>query len=487
MTRVLLLYPPLQFASGAFAKPDGSLSLPYLAGSLRRAGYEVSIYDAAVGRDGDDLAGTFQRFEPLPNGLTRVGASDEAIVREAAGYDAIGISSTFTAQHTRALATVRLLREAYPAVSIFVGGVNARYFKSAFLDAGADAACLTEGEGVVVDLLRRPLAEVPGIAWKSGGFVRVNPSPEPVVDLDELPMPAWDLLPLAQYQRVARPHGRGFDGAQPRYAEMMTSRGCPYRCTFCHVSKEQPGDEAGDLGAYRVKSVDRVAEEARTLQGLGVGYVFLEDDSLLAKKARAIRIFEMLAGYGLRLADVNGVNLSHLFRSVSGRLEPDADLLACMAACGFDEVSLPFESGSQRILDQYASKKWSVARTDTAALVRAVKAAGMRASGNYTIGFPDETLDEVKATLRLARDHVAAGVDEVNVFLIVPFPGSVLFDQARAGGYLDEWNPDEMRWFTPVMRNTTVPPEQLKVIRELAWEFLNPAPYVAERRRGAVG
>lgn len=483
--RVLLLYAPLQFAPGAVPKPDGSLGLPYLAGALRQAGHEVAILDCATGRDGDDLGETFARREPLSTGLVRIGMSDERIVREVAGWDAVGITSIFTAQSSRALCLVQLLRAAYPALKIWAGGVNARFFKAEFLAAGCDAVCLTEGEGAVVELAAgRPLLEVPGIAYKHRGFIRTGPPPIEVTDLDALPLPAWDLLPLHQYATIGRPHGRGFGERRVRYAEMMTSRGCVFKCTYCHISKEQKGDESGAIGRFRVKSQARVLAEAQALKALGIEYVFLEDETLLAKKRRAVQIFEDLSALGLRFADINGVNIAHLF---DGSGKPDQALLQAMARCGFDELSLPFESGSQRILDEYASGKWSLRRHDTIALVAAVRAAGLRASGNYTIGYPDESMDEIRATLRLARDHVRAGLDEVNIFLIVPFPGSALFDRAVSGGHLPlDWRADDMRWFAPTMIHTRVPPAELQLARDLGWDLLNTPEYVATRRQVAV-
>lgn len=486
--RVLLLYPPLQFAAGAVPKPDGSLSLPYLAGELRRRGHEVAILDCTVGRDGDDLSETFDRREPLTSGLVRVGMSDERIVREVAGWDAVGITSIFTPQSARALALVRLLRAAYPQLRIWAGGVNAKFFKHDFLEAGCDAVCLTEGERAIAALAagQAPL-DVPGVAFRHLGMVRTNPAPPPLSDLDELAPPAWDLQPLGQYAAVGRPHGRGFGDQRVRYAEMMTSRGCPFSCSYCHISRETATDESGNIGRFRVKSIARVLDEAHTLRSLGVEYVFIEDDSLLAKRARAMEIFEGLSGLGLKFADINGVNIAHLFTRAAGGLVPDDGLLSHMRRCGFDELSLPFESGSQRVLNEYASGKWAIERHDTIALVESVRRAGLRASGNYTIGYPDESMEEIYATLRMARDHVAAGLDEVNIFLIVPFPGSALFDRAVAGGYLPEnWQAEDMRWFLPTMVKTTVPPEQLKTVRDLAWNLLNPSRYIAERRAVAV-
>ena len=101
--RFLLMYPALQFAPDEMAKPDGSLSLPYVAGSLRRAGYDVRILDVSVGDTEDRLEDTFYKTTFLPSGLIRCGLPVERLAKKIADFDVIGVSSIFTTQTTMAL------------------------------------------------------------------------------------------------------------------------------------------------------------------------------------------------------------------------------------------------------------------------------------------------------------------------------------------------------------------------------------------------
>ena len=111
----------------------------------------------------------------------------------------------------------------------------------------------------------------------------INRTAPPIEDLDELPMPAWDLLPLKKYWDLSRPHGGQFpEGARIQYASLQTSRGCPFRCLYCHISKEVDDEVAGPVGNFRVKSIDRVLKELQTLKDLGAEHIFFEDDSLFA-------------------------------------------------------------------------------------------------------------------------------------------------------------------------------------------------------------
>lgn len=350
--KFLLLYSPLQFGEGEIAKPDGSLSLAYVAGALREAGYEVQILDCSVGDTDCDLKDSFFRSTVLPSGLYRVGISPEAIVRKAADFDVIGVSSIFCPQTTMVLDVIRLLKDAYPTKLVVAGGVNARSLRPRFFNAGADLIVLSEAETTILKIaeaLRGKLSitNIPGIAFLDDAAGEVlNPSGPPAIDLDTLPMPAWDLLPLKKYWDISRPHGGQFpDGQRIQYASLQTSRGCPYQCLYCHISKETEDSITGNLGKYRLKSIGRVIRELQTLKELGVEYVYFEDDSLFAKKKRAYRLFELVKEMDMTLLDVNGINIAHLQKNTGGsKLGVDDEFIEVLAAAGFDFLTLPFES-----------------------------------------------------------------------------------------------------------------------------------------------
>ena len=113
---------------------------------------------------------------------------------------------------------------------------------------------------------------------------------------------------------------------------MQTSRGCLFRCKYCHISKE------GDAAKLRLKSFARVIAEVDLIKKLGVEYMFFEDGSLLAKRERIKKIFHGLRGKGLKVIDVNGVNPVHFFHgaeSWKGKLKVDVELLRLMKDVGW--------------------------------------------------------------------------------------------------------------------------------------------------------
>jgi len=499
--RFLLMYSPLQFAPGDVAKPDGSLSLAYVAGALRRAGYDVRILDCSVGDDGHPLSDTFFRSEQLPTGLLRLGMSEERIAEAAAGYDVFGVSSIFTPQTSMVLGLIKLLKRLHPDRLVVAGGVNARNLRPRFFEAGADVIALSEAESTMVDIAeavrgRRSLCAVPGIAYLDAGGVEVTTAPAPVPDdLDLLPMPAWDLLPLGQYWEISRPHGGDFPkGKRIQYASLQTSRGCPFQCQYCHISMEGSDSPFGAIARFRVKSIDRVLRELDVLKSLGADYIFLEDDSLFAKKPRAYEMFRLIREMGLNLLDVNGINICHLQKNYGGRLGPDVEFFEVLAEAGLRFWSLPFESANQRLIDTYATSKWSIVKSNIPDLLAAMASAGIRASGNYMIGYPDETVAEIYNTVTMAKQHVEHGLDYALFFTVVPFPGSLMYERAIANGQLDTgFDPDAMRWTRSILKNLCMSADALEHVRQVAWLTVNRRDYVnyksdmwVERRPPAV-
>ena len=498
--KILLIYPPNQLMAIETPRPDGSLGPLYLAGALEREQFHVDVLDATVGTPDDTLESTFYNSIMQPNGLTRIGMSWERIreVIERGGYNVVGIPSNFTPQTRMALKVAEIAKTIDPNILVVAGGINARNLAERFLrDGWVDAICTTEGEKIFVSLVQtwaagRPLDAVDGIVlWRGGRCVWNPPKAGRICDnLDELPFPAWEKLPLDKYEQIASPHGVDVGGDGARYAPIMTSRGCPFRCLFCHISTEKSGHSpmAGGIGDLRMKSVDRVVEEVRRLKALGVTKLYFEDDSLLAKKARVKSIFTQLRDMGLHVADVNGVNLVHFYKREPQGVEPDTEYMEHIRMAGFDQIVFPVESGSQRVVDKYASGKIHLETLNIPNLVRIAARLGIVCPVNIMIGFPDETEAEMHQSIEIGKRLIAAGAPYVTFFIPIPFPGSRLYDIAIRDGHLDpDFDPDLLNWKNAVMKNTVVPPERVMELRDYAWRTVNTEAHVSRRLRESVG
>ena len=492
--KVLLVYPPNQLMGEEIPRPDGSLGLLYLAGALRKESVEVTLLDASVGAAKDPLEDTFFRMVKQPNGLVRIGMSPEQI-REFigwGGFNIVGINSNFTPQTKMALEVAAAAKSVNSETLVIAGGVNARGLPLRMLETGLiDLICTTEGERVIVEIVRawkpgKIPAEIPGtVLLRQGKMVFNHPTPGTIsTNLDELPFPAWDLLPFEKYETISAPHADTSVRQLGRYAPMMTSRGCPFRCEFCHISteKEDADTPSGNIGSLRLKSVERVVAELEMLKSLGVRHIYIEDDSFLAKFKRVKEILRRAVGMGFTLANVNGVNLVHFMVKGKGRLEIDREYLELLKSAGFSTIVFPVESASQRMLNQYATGKLDHSKMDVVELVRVAREVGITCPVNMMVGFPNETEEEILESIELGKRLVEAGAHYCTLFIPIPFPGSQLYDQAIQGGHLDpDFSPDIMNWKRPVMRNTVVPPERLLELRDWGWVYMNRPEYVTGR------
>lgn len=485
--KVTLVYPPVQSWPGMACKPNGSLAYPNLGGALIEAGVHVEVFDACVGNDKDKLEEVFYQSKMLPNGLARTGVSDHRILDEVKDSDVVGLTSIFTEQESMVLSTARLIKDAYPDKLIVAGGVNARSRLEKFLTNGIDIVCLSEAENTfvkILDMVRkgsRDFSDISAVAVRTGENILVNKAqPNDVVwDLDQLPMPAWHLLPNERYWAVGRPHGGQFKPNEPlRYASMMTSMGCIFKCSYCHIAGETEDSVSGAIGRFRIKSDERVLAELDQLKMLGVKQVFIEDDTLFGIKGRAIRLLRKIRGADVDILDVNGVNLIHLFKGS----EPDKEVIEALVEAGFKEISLPFESASQRIIKRYATNKFDAEKHNVKALIHLCKEYGLRIEGNYMVGWPYETREEINQTIEMARWHRQEGLDGVAFMCVMPLPGTPLFDQASDEGLLSpDWNPDKMNWMKSNIINPNISTEELEELRQNAWLELNDAEFVKSR------
>lgn len=498
---VLLIYPPNQLMAVETPRPDGSLGPLYLAGALREIGIEADLLDAVVGTEDDDLEHTFYRSEMQPNGLIRIGMSWERIEEFLAQkqYDIVGINSNFTPQTKMAFRVAEIAKRVNPKTLVIAGGVNARSLWQRFMTTRAfDLICTTEGEKVIQEIARRfkhrqTYQGIDGTIYFTDGkpYIYRAKSETIFTKLDGLPLPAWDKLPLEKYQQIASPHGVDLTGKHNRYAPIMTSRGCPFQCTYCHISLERfgRGTLSGDIGELRLKSVFRVLQEIEILTFLGIKKLFIEDDSFLAKKPRIKELSTAILNRGLTLADVNGVNLVHLFQKTEGgTLEPDRGYMELLYNAGLQQIVFPVESGSQRILNKYAALKLKLAIMDVIKLTKIARQIGIICPINMMIGFPDETEAEMIMSVELAKKLIEAGANYVSFFIPIPFPGSQLYDIAVHGGYLSpDFDPDIMNWKNGVMQNTTVPVERIVEIRDWASQTVNPPEYITKRLQESIG
>lgn len=361
------------------------LGLLYVAAAAERAGYRVVVVDAEVEdlSDGDVLA-RLRPLQPAVLGLTGMTPMREDIRRAA-----------------RALRPV--------TARLILGGVHATRFRHDVLIEvpELDALVLGEGEDTIVELLRHwsdgaQGPPPPGVAMRGWPIVEAAPP-----RIDTLPRPARHLVPHGRYRYLFQTR-RGA-------ATMISSRGCPFRCSFC--DKTISGDD------WRARAAEDVVDEVVELNArFGVGYLCFFDDNFTLRRKRVVRICEEMIH--------RDVDVHWKAESRADGMTPD--LASLMARAGCKTVAFGVESGNAHALD-VLQKDQDPARV--LAAIQSCRAAGIETVGYVMIGIPGESPAQTVQTLDFC---VRAGLDFIQFSTLSPFPGTALYDEAVRQGWFRE-------------------------------------------------
>lgn len=274
-----------------------------------------------------------------------------------------------------------------------------------------DAVCIGEGEETIVEVVKRlqqnkSLRGVKGIWFNKNSHVVKESKRSPIENLDSLEFPARDLLDMKRY--IKNWHSLDSLSTNLRGTSLITSRGCPFNCSFCQPTlKEIFGKKV------RLISPENVVNEIKKLkEDYGIDGFFLHDDSFTAFKSYVQKFCELLKKEDLDL--IWGCN---------SRVDTiSRDLMKIMKSAGLRIIHVGVESGSQRILDLY--NKGTKAR-DISKALKITKEAGINVQSFFMLGAPTETKEEIKQTIKFA---CSLDTDEASFSLANPMPGTYLFN-----------------------------------------------------------
>lgn len=404
------------------------LGLAYIAAVLEPAGYSVTILDALLrGIERGEQAYGVDRF--------RYGSTDaeiEDVIRKNKP-DVVGISCLFSNKDFDLRNVARLVKKVLPKCPVIAGGVHPTAIPEILLteERSIDYIVLGEGEYTLKELLKAlesgdPVSTVDGIAYRDDhGQINLNPKKTFIQDLDELPFPARHLLDMDAYDRHSSAHS-GFK--QKPYASLISSRGCPAKCTFCSIELLW-----GKVPRYR--SAENILAEIDFLRKqYGIKEIHFEDDNLTSNKKRALKIFKGMVDrrYSLSWTVPSGLAIYSL----------DDELLEKMAESGCYSISLAIESGDQKVLDTLMHKPIRLEKAKP--LVDKARSLGMKSKGFFILGFPGETKQTMRKTIAFAK---TLKLDWSLFFMATPLVGTKMYQICKDKHYLKDEAVDFARSF----------------------------------------
>ena len=380
------------------------MGLAYLATVAEQRGDRVRIHDGDVEEPSQDVPAL------------------EAVVREFAPQ-VVGITAN-TTQITAAWRDAELVKSLSDAPVILGGPHLTSLPEESAEKPFIDAVVRGEGEATWLELLSildagdwnaGSVSSVRGITYQAEGgeVISVPDRPSlPVEELNEMPHPAWHLFKLDRYTNL-QPTVDKVDGPS---LPILTSRGCPYRCTYC----SQIGPRR-----WRARSVESVVAEWRWLvRDLGAAEIGVLDDSFNIDRQRVLEICQQLVNEGLHQVPwimINGIRANLA----------DEEVLGAMKRAGCIRTAFGVESGNQQILDSVVDKHLTLDQIRSA--FKAAQVVGLETIGFFIIGLPGETEETMEETIRFAceLDPVVA-----NFSIATPFPGTQMYETVKAQGHL---------------------------------------------------
>lgn len=391
MNTDVLLINPRPLATGINeATIEVPLGILYIASFLESKGFNCKVLDAnAMSLGIEEIIKNVIELSPLLIGISINAFSYQA-----------------------ALTYARQIKKNLPDAIIILGGPQATSAPDLCLENhGIEAVVCSEGEFPtyrIIDNLKKqnhPFKDVPGVVYKMGGQIIYNPPATRILDLDSLPFPAYHLLPNLRYYRA-------FVRKWP-FMGIVTSRGCPYQCTFCSKSV------FGNRVAFR--SPENVISEIEFLtRSMGIRQIDILDDNFTSDRGRCEKICDLLIKKSIKIS-INlqsGVRIDNI----------DRDLLLLLKKAGVFKIAFGVESGDEDILG--AIRK----NTDPERILmvgRWAREAGMVVIGFFMLGLPYENSKTLQKTIDFAKKmnpHFA------NFMITIPFYGTPLYSLVEEKG-----------------------------------------------------
>jgi len=419
---VVLVRPPVLVPRLALTAPTcPPVGVAYLAATLREAGHRPTVIDA-VGEAPD-------QFTPYGDGhfLTHGLTDDEIASRVPAGAEVIGVSCMFSHEWPVTRRLLHALRARCPDALVVVGGEHATALPHHVLHDtdDVDVVVLGEGEETLLEVVdrrgsREALGEVHGCAVRddrSPDGVRIAPPRARIRAVDDIPPPAWDLIPLSEYLD----RGHGFGVHRGRSMPLVATRGCPYQCTFC-----------SNPAMWTTRWVPRspravLSEIERYLDEYDAQNIDFYDLTAIVRRTWIVEFCELVIA--------SGREFTWQLPSGTRSEAMDEEVVHLLRRAGCRNLSYAPESGSPAVLERI--KK----RVDLARMKRSMRAAvraGINCKANIIMGFPGETHAELRQTLRFCAELAVLGLHDLSVTPFSPYPGTELYDELRASGRVAE-------------------------------------------------
>lgn len=421
--KVLLFIPPEEYR-----RPFPNFGIGTIAAILRERGYAVRIVDGKVADLDPQKMLSYSYYTDNTAGflVEPIHWDFYEKLLKAWQPDVIGISAA-TQEIQNGAHFAALAKKELPEVLVAVGNLHAMAIPQETLREFPSFDIVFKGESELafpdfLDAYFSPQGHwtsFPGIAYRQGETVVENRGFHTVSDLNALPLPARDLFPLPLHELFFK-KTRIF-GDVPPQGMLMTSRGCPSRCTFC-TSPFFRGTK------YRAQSPSYVlAEMERLYEQYGVRAFQFWDDIFTVDRARVKAICEGILQKRWKLTFQCYAKVNFI----------DFDLLSLMAKAGCQAINFGVESGSRRVLKEIHK---DITLEQVVEGIKMTRRAGIEPTAGFMLGHPTDDEESVAETVHFALSLIRYGLEYAGFWIAVPYPGTPMFDLCREKLQTANWD-----------------------------------------------
>jgi anaerobic magnesium-protoporphyrin IX monomethyl ester cyclase len=405
--KVLLITPPYHSGVVESAGTWLNLGFVYIAGSLRKAGYDVEMYDAMS---------YFHGYSDIQN---RIETSRPDVVA----------TTAFTAGIVDALEVLKLTKDLNPRIVTVVGNVHPTFCYEEILKehySYVDFIVRGEGEETMVELMdaisaKRDMSKVKGIAYRENGEIVVTPSRRFIEDLDMLPM-AWDLIDWPIY--TYKPMDNSVLGI------VSSSRGCTQQCSFC-------SQQLLWQRRWRGRSPENFVGELEYLRDTyGVNVVMISDETPTLSRKRWEKILDLLIEREVGTKILMETRVDDILR--------DEDIMWKYRKANIDHIYVGVESTTQETLDIF-KKEIEVEQSKSA--IDLVNEYNIVSETSFVLGMPDDTGEKIRNTVELAKYY---NPDLAFFLAIAPWPYSEIYPMLKP--YIEVYDYRKYNLVEPVVK-----------------------------------
>ncbi|MDD5618285.1 MAG: radical SAM protein [Candidatus Omnitrophica bacterium] len=363
------------------------IGIAYLGAFLKQHGNEVKVYDDGL-KNAYSLKDSISDFKP----------------------DLVGVTS-FSYCYDYALDCVNTVKSNFN-IPVVLGGPHVSVAKGTVLkETKVDFAIIKEGEYSLLGLVdalkqkKEDFTDIKNLIWRRNSEIIENQQMPFIENLDDLPFPDYTLFELDKYE---------YGSPESRSTAIITSRGCPYKCTYCATLLSMGR-------GFRKRSAENVFAEIEQRYKEGFREFDINDDCFSLDIERANRIFDLIikSGLKLRFKCFNGFRVDRI----------SLDLFRKMKEAGFYFLAFGCESGNQEVLNNI---KKSITLDQVRNAVKLAQESGIDCCVNFIIGHPTETYSQAMDTLRFAK---SLSCNYVNFSNLIPYPGTEAYEWAEKNAH----------------------------------------------------